>query len=231
MGKFDEYVAAALEYDIFAGGDPNRPRSERYVNDAAAANDAVAKAEKDEADRGGEIPVAPGNEPAEETPENQSGSQEESSDEINESPEEASDTSEMPESDNMGAGSEGDMTDNMSGQEDSEVDSSTTSSISPVDQKRKEGLFNIAVSLYEAIQSNLSMMNKADPPLDEEANKIFFNIRNQLLHCTDLLYDIITREIKSGDYIDILRKFTSINVIYDLCVASLNLLYPNNKDN
>lgn len=216
MGKFDEYVAAALEYDIFAGGDPNRPRSERYVNDAAAANDAVAKAEKDEADRGGEIPVAPGNEPAEETPENQSDSQEESSDEI---------------SDNIGDGSEGDMTDNMSGQEDSEVDSSTTPSISPVDQKRKEGLFNIAVSLYEAIQSNLSMMNKADPPLDEDANKIFFNIRNQLLHCADLLYGIITREIKSGDYIDILRKFTSINVIYDLCLASLNLLYPNNKDN
>ena len=231
MGKFDEYVAAALEYDIFAGGDPNRPRSERYVNDTAAANDAVAKAEKDEADRGGAIPVASGNELADETPENQSGPEENSSEEMGDSSTDISNTSEMPESDNMGDGSEGDMTDNMSGQGDSEVGSSTTSSISPVDQKRKEGLFNIAVSLYEAIQSNLSMMNKADPPLDEDANKNFFNIRNQLLHCTDLLYGIITREIKSGDYIGILRKFTSINVIYDLCIASLDLLYPDNKDN
>lgn len=230
MGKFDEYVAAALEYDIFAGGDPNRPRSERYVNDTAAANDAVAKAEKDEADRGGAIPVAPGNEPANETPENQSGPEENSSEEMGESSADISDTSEMPDSGNTGDGSEGDMTDDMSGQGDSDVGPSTAP-ISPVDQKRKEGLFNIAVSLYEAIQSNLSMMNKADPPLDEEANKNFFNIRNQLMHCADLLYNIITREIKSGDYIDILRKFTSINVIYDLCITSLDLLYPDNKDN
>ena len=28
-GFFDEYIGAALEYDIFAGGDPNRPKSDR----------------------------------------------------------------------------------------------------------------------------------------------------------------------------------------------------------
>lgn len=227
-GLFDSYIAAALEYDIFAGGDPERPKADRYTTPEASVEDATAVAQKTAIDNGEMDPspqaqanpdTATGNEPQEDP--NMMG------DAAGGDPmaDPAADDSMGGE---MGEGGEDQFNTPMGGDTPSEGDAANMPP-DPQDQlnkKRNIVLFQMVTSLHNGISSNLDMMNQMEPPVNSEKNDIFFQVQKQLEYCKNLLYDIATKEIGTGDYVDILRRVTTIDKIYDLCSDVMEKLYP-----
>ena len=222
---FDSYIGAALEYDIFAGGDPNRTKSDRYTSQAAAIADKKAVIEKEAVDAG----IVPEQQPQGQQPENN----------LQETkPEENSDFSEN-ETDEMGNIGEAGQFNNDAESEDSAGMSETSDEENPegtsedpvenqnaqLEKKRKETLFEVTTSLHAAVSNNIEMLQKINPPIDENANKIYFDVINQLRQCKDTLYHIAVKDIQNGDYVDTLRKITAISKIYELSVETIKIIY------
>lgn len=215
---FDSYIGAALEYDIFAGGDPNRAKSERYTSQAAAIADKKAVIEKEAVDAG----IVPEQQPQEQQPENnfQETEPEENTEEmgnIGETGQFNNDT----ESEDIAGMSETSDEENPEGTTEDPVESQNAQ----LEKKRKETLFEVTTSLHAAVSNNIEMLQKINPPIDENANKIYFDVINQLRQCKDTLYHIAVKEIQNGDYVDTLRKITAISKIYELSVEAIKMIY------
>ena len=236
---FDTYIGAAMEYDIFAGGDPNRPKSDRYTSQAAANADQAAVAEKEATDAGvpPEQPAStePTDQPAEPTGDP-------SADPSMGDPTGGADAGADPMGNDSSMGGE----DPMGGEQDPTADGMDEGSMddgsgdptgaSPDDpnakleKKRKEVLFEVTSSLHGAVSNNINMLQRINPPMEDSANKIYYDVINQLQHCKDALYRIAVSDLQSGDYIDILRRITAISKVYELSSEAIKMIYPKIKE-
>lgn len=224
-GVFDTYIGAALEYDIFAGGDPNRPKSDRYTTQAAANADQSAVAEKEATDAG----ITPQND-ASQVNQNSNDNSDlnmnaESENMDDQSTEQSDESDELPEDG-------GDQSDINSDNMEDETATSGDSSPNPdekLNKERKEILFEIISSLHGAICNNITMLQKINPPLEEKSNKVYYDVINHLQYCKDILYKIAIDKLQTDDYIDILRKVTAISKVYELSIESIKLIYPKNN--
>lgn len=224
---FDTYIGIALEYDIFAGGDPNRPKSDRYTTQTAQMADQGAIAEKNAIDQG------------EQPDQNMNNTQD--MNEGNDSQQMGADDGsnlDMPGGDDMG------VDDNLGGDEfgdgtggtDEMGDMNSTDSMGDtsnendpqalLDKKRNDTLFTMITSLHRAIDSNLNTMKEINPPSDEEANKLFFDTQNQLEYCKNLLFEIATQDLGNKEYVDILRRVTTISKVYELSIHIMEKIFP-----
>ena len=221
-GFFDEYIGAALEYDIFAGGDPNRPKSDRYTSQSAENSDKSAIAEKEAIDTGNN-----------QTQDEQS--------QVNNMPDNDNETENINDSQQMDTSSDVDtgMDENSEDNENNDdigndiennEDSTETSNLSDqnsdLDKKRKDVLFEVTSSLHCAISNNIEMLEKINPPINEDANKVYYDVINQLRHCKNTLYNIATKELQNGDYVDILRRVIALSKVYELSIESIKMIYP-----
>ena len=236
---FDTYIGAAMEYDIFAGGDPNRPKSDRYTTQAAANADQAAVAEKEATDAG--IPpeqptsTAPTDQPAEPT-------EDPASAPSMGDPTGGTNAEADPTTDDPSMGGEDGMSDaqdpSAGGIDDASMDDgSSAPSGAPADdsnakleKKRKEVMFEVTSSLHGAVTNNINMLRRINPPMEDTANKIYYDVIDQLQHCKDALYHIAVSELQTGDYVDILRRITAISKVYELSSEAITMIYSKGKE-
>ncbi len=206
---FDSFVGVALEYDILAGGDPSLPDNKRYSSSNARAADQAAQDEVDAVDNGDIKP--------------------------NESLARDDATTDQVSGHGGDPEKNGEFGENLTEDNEADPDSMdddesdlTLNSSDPVKNStnlsRMKVLYQMITALHSGISANLDTLNHADPPADDAASKIFFNIVTQLTYCKNILYDIAVHDLHKGEYVDILRKVTTIEKIYDLCIEAANKL-------
>ena len=242
--SFDSYIAAAMEYDIFAGGDDSLPKNQRYTSQAAAQQDQRAEAQKNAVDSGQTTQTnPPTNQPGQQDQGQQPQDQGAQGEQDPNAAQAGGDDADLGDAGDLGGdadldGEEGgdDLGaggDDAASGDDMGFDQSTEDQNNPEEQLKKartKTLFQITTSLHGGITANLELMNQMNPPSTQEGVDTFYNIQRQLLHCKDILYKIAVHDIGTAEYVDTLRRIMAVFKVYDLCIEALNVLYPKSKE-
>lgn len=199
----------AMELDILAGGDPSVPAAERGAvapqhgtNTATDTNDIGNMAQQDELSGG----TAPN----------------------------LDDAGDPMGDDDFGGDAPGGADDTMN-QQDMSMDNpdtgyGNTNQTSEFDIENKYKLRVQIKELYDVVKSSLELCREATPPQDPEATHIFYELIKRLDEMKDVLSKLMSDLIYRKPYADSLRRFTAISKAYDLCIASMYRVFPEDED-
>lgn len=218
----------ALEFNLLEGGDSELPTKERFVEQDENKNLTENKPEvkdspEDDATNSEEEP--------EEDPQDSDTPPEEDD---TESPEDDNSDDEENLNDTDDTGTEDDpLADDAMGDDDLGADDADpTGSSDNTHEKliQKMNLRKLMCVLHSSISASLDSLYKCQPPENDEACTIFFNVQAKLGNCKDILFEMITSDMKYAEYTDILRRYQAIDNVYDICISILDKIIPQSSN-
>jgi hypothetical protein len=86
------------------------------------------------------------------------------------------------------------------------------------------------ILFYNILSSNIKLLSEYTPDNDIEKNKdVISKVSGNFIECRDILFNILTEELESNSYVELLRKYVALCRVYDLNILILDTYFSDLK--
>ncbi len=106
----------------------------------------------------------------------------------------------------------------------------STSMETPNELEGKNNLRVQAMALTDVVEAAITRCHQMEPPKDDDSRMAFYEITKRLEELKKALSNFMIEVMPRVNYVDCLRRFTAMNKVFDLLIAAVDKIFPENKE-
>ena len=110
------------------------------------------------------------------------------------------------------------------------TDNGSTFTETPNELEGKNNLRIQAMALTDVVEAAITRCHQMEPPKDDDSRMAFYEITKRLEELKKALSNFMIEVMPRVNYVDCLRRFTAMNKVFDLLIAAVDKIFPENKE-
>lgn len=89
---------------------------------------------------------------------------------------------------------------------------------------QRSRLTELFYALYVVYENSITALEKTDPPINDTSRKYFFRMQEYLILARDLIYGIITTDMLTAPYADLIMKYSAYDRLFGMLTVQLKTI-------